>query len=383
MALAHTAASAASSTAPAPLDDARVALGRRIFFDASLSEPPGTSCASCHDPARGYAGNHGSASGVALGSRPGHLTRRSTPSVLYLRFVRRFHVKWDDEDGGPPEAFGGFFWDGRASTLHEVAPQPLLNRDEMNNADRAAIAGKLARAPYADALRREFDDVFASADKAVEALGLCIEAFLTSPAMSPFSSKYDDVVRGHDTLTALEARGLAAFRDFERGGCAGCHKLDPSAPLPEASLFTDFGYEVVAIPRNRRIPANADPRHFDLGVCERRDPRQHTEDPWFCGSFRTPSLRNVATRQSFMHNGAFTSLREVVRFYATRATDPERWYPNGTYDDLPAKYRANVNVSVPPYNRPRGEAPALADDDVDAIVAFLETLTDRQVPGAP
>jgi cytochrome c peroxidase len=106
----------------------------------------------------------------------------------------------------------------------------------------------------------------------------------------------------------------------------------------------------------------------------------HLEDEHFCGTFRTPSLRNVAVRTSFMHNGFFARLRDVVAFYATRATDPKRWYPSGRYDDLPSNDWPNVNVNPAPYARQEGETPALDDGDIDAIVAFLETLTDRDVP---
>jgi cytochrome c peroxidase len=93
--------------------------------------------------------------------------------------------------------------------------------------------------------------------------------------------------------------------------------------------------------------------------------------------FRTPSLRNVAVRERFMHNGQFSKLRDVVAFYATRSTRPAAWYPPGQkFDDVPAKYLVNVNVASLPYNRREGAVPAFDDDDVDAIVAFLQTLTD-------
>src|ERR1700722_4999657 len=99
---------AAGSTAPPPsagavavetlrMSDARIALGRAIFFDPNLSVPEGTSCATCHDPKRGFAGNHGSKIGVPLGSRAGHFARRNTLSVLYLRFVRKFHLHWEED----------------------------------------------------------------------------------------------------------------------------------------------------------------------------------------------------------------------------------------------------------------------------------------------
>ena len=79
-----------------------------------------------------------------------------------------------------------------------------------------------------------------------------------------------------------------------------------------------------------------------------------------------------------MHNGEFTKLREVVAFYATRATRPSRWYPGARFDDVPAAYKKNVNVTSLPYNRAEGAKPPLDDADIDAIVAFLETLTDAQ-----
>jgi cytochrome c peroxidase len=369
---------AAPEQAPAPTAPASTlaGLGRTVFFDTNLSEPAGTSCASCHDPARAFAGDNGSSLGVARGSRPGHFARRATPSVLYLGLVRPFHFHWE-EDAPLPDAFGGFFWDGRVDSLAALFSQPALNPDEMANRDLPHVAAKIDAAPYAAELRRELGPL-ASPEAVVRGAGEAVEAFLLSDAMSPFTSKYDDYVRDRVALTPQEARGLALFKDDAKGGCAGCHKLVDNSPDPRRSPFSDYGFETVAIPRNRRLPASADPKRFDLGLCERADAHEHTSDPRFCGAFRTPSLRNVATRSSFMHNGAFTSLRDVVAFYATRATSPERWYPGGAYDDLPAKYRANVNDRVAPYDRRPGDPPALDEGEIDAIVAFLGTLTDAQ-----
>lgn len=371
-----------SSTPPPITEDARVTLGRRMFFDENLSEPHGTSCAACHDPAEAYSGAHRSEIGTAQGSRKGRYARRNTPSVMYLRFVRRPHLVWDD-DGDRPELFGGFFWDGRADTIASLVREPLLNPNEMNNRDLRQIADKVKHSSYAADLAREFDDVFASGDKTIEAISFCIEAFLTSGVMSPFSSKYDDFVRGTAALSDLETRGLALFEDSNKGACSGCHRLDHSTGLPQSSMFTDYGYDAIAVPRNRALPENRDPRRFDLGVCGHRSQRLHTEDAPFCGAFRTPSLRNVAKRTRFMHNGYFSSLRDVVSFYATRATDPERWYAHGTFDDLPAKYADNVNQTLPPYDQLKGDPRRLTDADVAAIVAFLEALSDRDIPSAP
>lgn len=359
---------------PAP---ARVALGRRIFFDARLSEPAGTSCASCHDPARAFSGNHGSRLGVPLGSRPDLVGVRNTPSALYAAYIPRLFF-YQDDDGLAPIPFGGLFADGRVDSLRELARQPLLDAREMHNRSPAQVLRKLRGAPYATALRREFgaralDDEAA----AFAALGAAMEAFLQSREMAPFSSRYDAWVQGKATLDAQELRGLKLFKDPDKGNCASCHKFNETSSNPARSLFTDFGFDAIAAPRNRAIPANRDPRRFDTGLCATAADRGWPERTAWCGYFRTPSLRNVAVRQAWMHNGVFSSLRDAVAFYATRGIEPDRWYPKGRpYDDVPAQYQRNINAATPPYNRRKGMAPALDEAEIDAIVAFLRTLTD-------
>jgi len=105
-----------------------------------------------------------------------------------------------------------------------------------------------------------------------------------------------------------------------------------------------------------------------------------------CGAFKVPTLRNVARRRSFMHNGFFTSLRDVVAFYATRDTTPSRWYPAGMYlDDVPAAFRANVDVALAPFRPAAGSAARLDEHEIDAITAFLGALDDgfgpSRIPG--
>ncbi len=196
--------------------------------------------------------------------------------------------------------------------------------------------------------------------------------------MAPFSSRYDDYLRGKGPLTAQEKRGLDLFKDRRRAGCSSCHRLAERAGRPEQSMFTDYAYDAVGAPRNEKL---RDPDE-DRGLCERTDTSNPTDEARYCASFRTPSLRNVAVRPAFMHNGAFTNLRDVVTFYATRATDPARWYPSGVaFDDTPAAYRGMVNVTAVPYRRHRGDPPALGEEEIDAIVAFLRTLTDRPRSG--
>jgi cytochrome c peroxidase len=212
---------------------------------------------------------------------------------------------------------------------------------------------------------------------ALRAVGEAVSAYLLSDEMAPFTSKYDDYVRGRVRFTEAAVAGLKLFKDSAKGGCSACHKMNDRATDPKASLFTDFGYDAAGAPRNRALPATGDAKYFDLGLCERKGTDYAKDTEEFCGRFRTPSLRNVAVRAAFMHNGSFSSLRDVVAFYASRSTNPERWYEHGPeFDDLPAKYRDNVNVEKAPYNRRRGDAPALDDREIDELVAFLETLTD-------
>jgi cytochrome c peroxidase len=369
----------AGSAGSAGANAALVRLGHDIFFDPELSEPRGTSCASCHDPARAFAGDHGSGVGVPRGSRAGALARRSTPSLLYLRYVPTFRFFTDDPERHALalEPYGGFFWDGRADSIADLVRQPLLNPREMNNRDLASIAGTLRRAAYAPAFAAAFPRALDDPESAIGALGTALAAYLTSPEMAPFSSKYDDYLRGAATLAPAEARGLALFKDPARGGCSVCHTLADASPSPERSLFTDYGYEAVGAPRNRKIAAGDE----DRGLCERTDTLNPSNETQWCVSFRTPSLRNVALRTSFMHNGAFARLRDVVAFYATRDIDPKRWYPSGVrYDDTPAAYRGLINTTSVPYNRPAGDRPAFDEGEIDAIVAFLGTLTDRRLP---
>jgi cytochrome c peroxidase len=195
--------------------------------------------------------------------------------------------------------------------------------------------------------------------------------------MTPASSKYDRYVRGEATLTDQEVRGLEAFKDRRRGACSGCHRMAETSSNPAESMFTDYGYDAIALPRNRALPNNRSATSFDLGLCERKNDKTPSSDEKWCSSFRTPSLRNVAVQERFGHNGVFKSLREVVAFYAHRAVAPEQIYPPGEkFDDVPQKYRANVNIYAPIYNHREGAPAPLSDEDIDAIVAFLRTLTD-------
>ncbi|MDX8450768.1 cytochrome-c peroxidase [Mesorhizobium captivum] len=371
--------------------EALTALGRKMFFDPSLSASGRQACSSCHDPDHAF--GQASTAPVEMGGtnldQPG---LRAVPSLRYLQaapaFTEHFYDAEDEGDesvdNGPT---GGLTWDGRADHGKDQARIPLLSPFEMGNEDEGAVVDALRKAPYADAFKAAFGaDVFEhppeAFDAAVEALGTFEQS---SADFYPYSSRYDAFLAGKATLTAQELHGRALFEDENKGNCASCHLSEP-ANDGEPPQFTDFGLIAIAVPRNPAIPANADPNYFDLGLCGplRADFKGRAE---YCGLFKTPTLRNVALRKSFFHNGYFHTLREAVAFYASRDSDPGRWYPknaDGTvnkFDDLPKAYLGNLNTEPPFNGKKPGDKPALADAEIDDIVAFLGTLTDADQAG--
>ena len=185
---------------------------------------------------------------------------------------------------------------------------------------------------------------------------------------------------------------MKVFMDVNKGNCASCHLMNPNSSKPSDSLFTDFAFYATGIPRNMAIPRNANPSFFDLGLCgpDRSKPALTNNVPAnisiekFCGTFRMTSLRNTAERTAWMHNGFFKDLRDVVSFYATRNSDPKRWYgPKGVANDLPTAYLDNIISDRVPFNRPASAGPALTEREIDDVVAFLKTLSDArtQPPG--
>jgi cytochrome c peroxidase len=391
-------------------------VGRKIFFDRALSASGAMSCATCHDPDHAYAPANDLS--VQLGGPDGHAVGlRAVPSLRYKEHTPRYADLLDNPDGiSVPGPGGGFAWDGRASSLADQARLPLLSPVEMANASPADVVAKLARAPYASELSRAFPgmawtDVDATFGAALRAL----ETFqLEDPSFHPYTSKYDlyadNKIGG--TMTPAELRGFKVFADAKRGNCSSCH-FHGAGLNGSSALFTDYSYEAIGVPRNAALPPSKDPGAYDLGLC---GPLRADHAPVgaaknsFCGMFKTPTLRNVATRKVFFHNGVIHSLEQALRFYATRDTSPELWYPTvggrakargdrafpsygliqaqyaggkvQKYDDLPERYVANIDPQRPLDGRARGSKPPLSERDIQDLVCFLETLTDGYQPPA-
>ena len=388
-------------------------LGRQIFFDPSLSGSGRESCASCHSPQYGYNPPNkltvqpGGADMNRLGERP-------PPSLAYLYRQQPFSIGPDtapddvtvnlnalaastssqpraqkSAGAAPTVAMvpqGGLFWDGRADSLQRQAFFPALDPAEMANTSVSTLAGTLAKPPY----RQQFVQLFGPAivnspDRLVsEAMFALVRYQIEDPSFHAFTSKYDAWLQGKATLSAAEMRGLKAFNDPQKGNCAACHLSQVTADgLPP--LFTDTQYEALGVPRNTHLAANKDPQHFDLGLCGpiRKDLASQKQ---YCGMFLTPTLRNVDRRAVFFHNGAYTTLKQVLDFYNLRSVQPEKIYPRDAsgklalYNDIPEALHGNVDTKDAPFDRKVGDKPAMSNLDIQDIIAFVHTLDDGYMP---
>ncbi|CAM3801374.1 Cytochrome-c peroxidase [Bordetella sputigena] len=410
-------------------------VGQKLFFDRAMSGSRKISCATCHDPGFAY----GPPNNLAAQLGGAALTRRGVRAVPSLRYKDKtppYSDLLDNPDAiSVPGPGGGFDWDGRAASHADQARGPLLDPVEMANASAAQVVAKVKAADYAPLFRQAFGDhAFDDTGAAFRDVTAALQAFqLEDISFRPYNSKFDMYTSNKKggQLTVAELRGLKVFADPNTGNCASCH-YQGAGFRGSSALFTDFSYEAIGVPRNdlhatapgpnrNDIPANdKDVRRFDVGLCgpQRTD---HTleEDgkpSRFCGMFKAPTLRNVALRQAFFHNGVIHSLEQAIRFYNTRDTNPELWYPTvggkalkpgdpgydpdyptyglitvqyakGTgrvekYNDLPRQYWANIDTQMPLDGRAAGSKPPMSEQDVHDLICFLNTLTDDYRPGA-
>jgi cytochrome c peroxidase len=398
-------------------------LGRKMFFDPSLSSSGKMSCATCHSPDAAYAPPNDLAVQFG-GADMKHQGFRAVPSLRYLEHTPNFSIgpnpEMADNDPVPLDTSapampasgvkvasvakatadaaaraaaeanvpqGGLDHDGRADTFQTQALGPLLDPNEMDNHSVDELLERLKHAAYADDLKKLFGaNIFKQPALALDEAMFALSRFQTEdPSFHPYDSKYDAYLAGKAELSPVEQRGLRLFEDPLKGNCLSCHLDRISRDGLYQPAFTDYQFEALAVPRNRDLPVNNDPSFYDLGLCGpmRKD---YANAAAYCGLFKTPTLRNVATRKVFFHNGVFHSLDQVMHFYVERETDPAKWYPKlpsgeiDRYDDLPQQYRGNVDLIDAPYDRKHGEAPALNDSEIADIIAFLGTLTDGYRP---
>ncbi len=392
-------------------------LGKSIFFDTNLSINGNQSCADCHDPAVGWTGpisDINAMGAVYEGAIPGRFGNRKPPSSAY---ATPSPVLFHDKKG---DFTGGNFWDGRATgeklgnPAADQAQGPFVNPVEQAAPDPACIVYKVCLAGYPVTFEEVWgagtcdidwpadtnvvcatlegfvdlsEDDRLKAAQAYDRIALSIASFEASPESNAFSSKYDAYLAGEADLTREEKDGLNLFKG--KGKCSKCHTLKGNSK--GEPLLTDFTYDNLGLPRNPDNPwytqiefnlAGSD--WIDLGLGGFLDTWMEYElyAAANLGKHKVPTLRNVDKRpdasfvKAFGHNGYFKSLKGIVHFYNTRDVKPVCADPFTTEADALAQgcwpepeVASNVNT------KELGDL-KLDDDEEDAIVAFMRTLSD-------
>ena len=288
---------AAANNTPAnnQITDAGATLGRVLFYDKRLSHSNGVACASCHRQQNGFSDPNQFSQGVA------GLTGRHSPGLTNVGYY----------------ANGKAFWDERAESIEAQALIPIENEVEMGST-LSEVISKLNQTTFYPAL---FQAAFQSPDITPERIGKAIAQFERS--MVSYNSKYDQEKQGLATFTADETLGRNLFNGV--GKCNQCHGTD---------AHISNGVHNIGL----------DATNTDIGAGN--------------GTFKAPSLRNVAVRGKFMHDGRFSTLEEVIQFYS-------------------AGIQNNPNLD-PALRTPQGQVLRLnlSPLNVSQIAAFLNTLTD-------
>jgi len=269
-----------SRSPPSPanniMNEKKAALGKMLFFDPRLSGDGSMSCASCHDPNRGWADGLPTASG-----HKGKSLRRATPSIINVGYNEIL------------------MWDGRAKSLEDQALGPILNPDEMHNTRKNLVASLKNIPGYVKAFKGAYSGLGINEDRIRRSLAMFQRKIIVK------NSPFDRWLQGdNEAMTVQQVRGFAVFT--ENGNCILCHR-PPN--------FTDNGFH------NIGLASYAAPSP-DLGRHEQK-PAKLTR-----GAFKTPSLRNVAQTAPYFHDGSATSLEAVVEHYAKGGEIENNLSPN-------------------------------------------------------
>ena len=272
-----------------PLTRAKIELGRQLYFDTRLSEDSTVSCASCHNPAEGYAAH--TQFGVGVDGQEGG---RNSP-VSYNRIL-----------SGPQ------FWDGRVDSLEAQAVGPIANPIEMGFTHEGVVE-RLTQIPV---YKRQFDAIFGEVtiDRVGEAIATFERAIVTGPspwdyyeALLPFEALDEEDIADDEDLAEKYAMLTAG---------AEANPMSDSAKRGREIFFTEKGNCTAC-----HVGANlADEKYHNLGVgMEQEEPDLGrfvvTGEEKDKGAFKTPTVRNVALTAPYMHDGSQQTLEEVVEWY--------------------------------------------------------------------
>ncbi len=352
----------------------REKLGEALFFDTNLSKNRTQACASCHSPDHAFTDPRETpeaGAAVSLGDDGTSLGDRNAPTAAYARFSPPF-----GKSKTTGRYHGGQFLDGRAKDLAEQAGGPPLNPVEMGMPDQASVVARLKENPaYVAAFEALYGPkVLDKAASGYAAMTGAIAAYERTPEFAPFDSKYDRYLRGEVKLTDQEELGRLLFFSQQFTNCSQCHRLNAQVGAPEET-FTNYEFHNIGVPKNiaARAAAGLKPDSRDLGLAQNPHVKGKQKAAQ-AGLFRTPTLRNVAVTGPYMHNGVFKDLRTVILFYNTYNTkNPARHInPETGAPFTPPEVAQNISL------KELESGPALDDRRVDALVAFLKTLTDKR-----
>ena len=315
-------------------NDARVALGRKLYFEPRLSKDGTVACATCHDVSRGFSDRRGTSEGIG-----DKLGRRNAPTTMNAAL------------------YSSQFWDGRAATLEEQAKLPIQNPIEMGQPDgNAAIAGIKNDAEYKQAFQTaygravNFDDV-----------GRAIAAF--ERTLIFIDAPFDRFIGGDTKAIDDDAKaGWVLYNG--KGRCNACHQISSSLPIGTDNRFHNVGvsarhqdFEALAKKGLAAIAKDSSKETLDklaietdLSELGRFTVTRNRAD---IGAFKTSQVRNVGITAPYMHDGSMATLWDVMDHY-------------------------NKGGEANPYLDGGIEPLALTEKEIDQVVAFLFTLTDAR-----
>ncbi|SEL49247.1 cytochrome c peroxidase [Aquimarina amphilecti] len=319
-----------------PITDAGATLGRVLFYDEKLSANSTVSCASCHKAEHGF-----SDPDILSKGFEGGLTRRHSMGIVNARFY----------DGGK------FFWDERAATLEEQVLMPFQDEVEMGLTLQELTTIVIGQTYYPQLFEDAFGDQTITSDRISRALAQFIRSLVsTTSKYDQARSDVDSPIVDFPSFTDQENAGKRLFympRPLTNGlnaNCVACHVSEAFvAPIP---TITPIPNGITTFATTNGLDATST---TDLGVNET------TGNPNDVGKFKVPSLRNIAIRPPYMHDGRFATLEEVIEHYSSGIQ--------------------NHQSLISPLVNSEGEVGQFnfTEEEKEALVAFLNTLTDNQM----
>jgi len=309
-----------------PLTAEKVELGRKLFFDKRLSADNTISCATCHDPEKGFADREKIAVGIK-----GRKGTRNSPTVINTAF------------------FDFQFWDGRAQTLEEQAKQPIINPREMGMPSHDATVKKISGIPEYES---SFRTVFGTDEITIDHIVKAIASF--ERTLNTLNTPFDRFIRGdNDAISDSAKNGWILFR--EKARCITCHEFTPSYPF-----FTDNKFHNIGVAMNDKdfeaLARSAADSGADLSKLAHEEGAAElgrflvTKEQKDIGAFKTSGLRNIELTAPYMHDGSEPTLKSVVEFYNKGGI------PN-----------PNLDGGIRPLD--------LSESEMNDLVEFMKTLT--------